>query len=186
MLWKGAFGEQVMFIRDTLAALVSVGLDYEDRVVPQVISTHRSKSLTLPVVSLDRPDLGLRLILRNNFYNWKMSVISERPIVADYGAIFYTSPPVEPTYTGNPLADCYFEGFPADLIFGYLSENPRRFSAEVWGDYQLWTAIYLTLSAVGAIKPLIWSTKVSHRAELDAQEARRNARAVREKGEAAR
>ena len=64
MLWKGSFGSQVGFVRDVLQSLVAAGLHYpECREIAFVISTHRSKSIDLPVYELARPDLGLRLIL---------------------------------------------------------------------------------------------------------------------------
>ena len=109
-------------------------------------------------MSLERKDLGLRFILRNNFHDWKMSVISTEPIRADYGSLFHTTPPTDPKYTGDPLASCYFEGFPDDLIFGYFSKDAKRFSAEIHGRHALWTAIYLTLRDRGAETPLVWRT----------------------------
>lgn len=180
MLWKGAFGAQVGFMRDTLVPLVAWGMHYEDVAsVPEIVGTHRSKSINLPVLAMNRPDLGLRLIVRENFYNWKLSVISEKPIEADFTGLFHTTPPVEPDYTGNPLADCYFEGFPKNLIFGYYSANKRKFSAEIHGDFKLHTTIFLILRSLGVVKPFEWHTKESHRKELDAESARSKARAAK-------
>ena len=127
MLWKGAWGRQLSFARDSLASLVGVGLKYEERKkIATVISEHRSKSIMLPVYCLTREDLGLKLILRDNFYNWKLSVISEVPIEADFAGLFQTSPPVEPEYTGDPLHPVYFEGFPNDLIFSYYDKSDKK------------------------------------------------------------
>lgn len=159
MLWKGAFGEQMVFLRDVLPYLICKDLDYEDRVdLPKVISTHHSKSIVLPVVEYNRKDLGLRMIVRDNFYNWKLSVISEKPIEIDFSSIFYTTPPVDPDYTGNPLRSVYFEGFPNDLIFGYYSENKSRWSAEIHGDHNLYMVVFLIMQSFGVIKPLVWAT----------------------------
>lgn len=160
MLWKGAFGHQLSFVRDHIVWLVGTGLELEQREqLTDIISTHRSKSITLPVYSFSRPDLGLRLIARENFYNWKLSVISEKPIEADFTPLFHTLPPTDPSYTGNPLSPCYFEGFPDDLIFDYYTKNPRKWSAEIWGYYPFWTTIFLIMKSVGAIKPLEWSVR---------------------------
>lgn len=178
MLWKGAFGRQVGFIRDVLIPLAAWGLEYEDVAgVPAVISTHRSKSIVLPVVELSRPDLGLRMVVRENFYNWKLSVVSERPVEADFSGLFHTTPPVDPSYTGDPLSPVYFEGFPEDLVFGYYGTgDKRRWSAEVHGDCRLYTAVFLVMRSLGAVRPLEWHTRESHRKELDAQSAKEKAR----------
>jgi hypothetical protein len=173
MLWKGAWGAQIQFVRDQLLYLVAVGLHYEDiAAISDVISTHSSKSIQLPVYELRRDDIGLRFILRGNFHDWKLSVISERPIVADFSGLFYTTPPVAPDYTGNELADCYFEGFPKDLIFGYYEpSNKKRWSACIGDEYGVYTTIFLIMRSLGVIGPCVWHTKESHRAALDAKTA---------------
>lgn len=178
MRWKGAWGDQVAFFRDKVARLFYAGLDYEDcDGIATVISTHRSKSIILPVYKLHRADIGLTMIFRENFYNWKMSVISEKPIIADFSGLFHTTPPLDPSYTGNPLADCYFEGFPGNLIFGYYEpSDKKKWSAEIWGDQALWTTVFLLLRSMDVIKAAEWHTRESHRKELDEQAARRKAR----------
>lgn len=174
MLWKGAFGYQMKFIRDDIKPLISTGLEYEDsKTVATVISTHRSKSIVLPVVEMQRRDLGLRLVMRHNFYNWKLSVISERPVEADFGGLFHTTPPVEPDYTGDPLGPASFEGFPAQYIFGYYATDRRRFSAEIWDDNGMWTACFLFMKALGAVKPFVWGTRAAAEEQRKAREASR-------------
>lgn len=158
---------QVMYVRDEIAALV--GLQKLNG--PRVISEHRSKSVHLPVYQLSRPDLGLRLTMRNNFYNWMLSVESEKPITTDFSWIFHTTPPVAPDYTGDPLASCYFEGFPRDFIFGYMSANPQEFSAEIGNNQLFFTTILLLMKEMGTRKPLVWHTRESHRLELAALSA---------------
>jgi hypothetical protein len=168
MLWKGAFGHQMMFLRDELLPLIARGLPYEkaSKEVAFVISTHRSKSIVLPVVSYERPDVGLRLVVRQNFYNWKLSVISEQPLrnnltEAVLPRLCHTSPPIDESYTGNELANCYFEGFPDDLIFGYFDQSPlgTRWSAEIWGHEEMWTAVFAIMAARGVVEPLRWATR---------------------------
>lgn len=179
LYYKKAAERQIMDVRDSIAR----GLL---RANAMVISTHRSKSVVLPVYRIDRPDIGLSVVLRENFYNWKLSVLSERPIEANFDGLFYTTPPVEPEYTGNYLHPVYFEGFPADLIFGYYEpSDKRRWSAELWGgDYALWTTLYLIRKALDDMKPMKWHTQESHRAELAAQrvqwEAERKAEKAKE------
>lgn len=174
MLWKEGVGHQIKFVRDTLSQLMSMGLSYEDYVkmgVCTVVSTHRSKSIDLPVYSLHRPDLGLRLILRDNFYNWKMSVISEHPITADLQDVFHCHPPREPDYTGDDLRSVYFEGFPPDLVFGYYGESDyRRWSAQIDSDERVYMTIFLILRALGHTRTLRTHTREEHQAQLDARQ----------------
>jgi hypothetical protein len=171
MLWKSAWGHQVSFVRDDLVGLVGAGLDYDDtHAIPNVISTHVSKSILLPVYELSRPDLGLRLILRNNFHDWKLSVISEKPIDADFSGLFYTTPPVDPDYTGDSLHAVYFEGFPRNLVFGYYDAEKSdrcKWSAEIYGDQSLWTTLFLIMRSLGAIKLRVWSTAEGARKARD-------------------
>jgi len=170
MYYKKASGGQIMFARDNLCSLVSAGLPYDrERKTLTVISTHRSKSVVLPVYNFERPDLGLRFVARENFYNWKLSVISERPIDCDFAGLFKTTPPIQPEYTGDPLSSVYFEGFPEDLVFGYYETNKCRFSAEIGGDQAMWTVLFLIMRSVGAIKARPWHTRESHQAELAAE-----------------
>jgi hypothetical protein len=173
MLWKGAWGEQIRFVRDHLLYLVGSGLHFVDlAAIPDVISTHTSKSILLPVYELSRDDIGLRLILRHNFHDWKLSVISERPIVVDFSGLFHTTPPVAPDYTGNELADVYFEGFPKDLVFGYYeSSDKKRWSACIGGQHAVYTTVFLILRSLGVIEPCAWHTPESHKRELDADTA---------------
>lgn len=172
MRWKGAFGAQMMFMRDTLRPLIGAGLSWRKKQhIAHVISTHRSKSIVLPVVEYRRPDLGLRFVVRENFYNWKLSVVSKEPIDADFDGLFRTTPPIDREYTGNPLSPVYFEGFPAALIFDYHhhpgSTIPTQWSAEIWGDQPMWTTIFLIMRSLGVLKPGEWHTRETHRAEMD-------------------
>lgn len=185
MIWKDASSHQIMFARDQLCYLVGAGLDYEEaRDLCTVIATHTSKSVELPVYNFERPDLGLRLVARENFFNWKLSVISETPIVADFGGLFKTTPPVAPEYTGNPLSSCYFEGFPRELVFGYYeASDKRQWSAEIGGDYGMYTTLFLIMRSLGAIKARAWHTPESHRAELEAETKRSRERRVREQAD---
>lgn len=175
--------QQVHFIRDDISALFWAGISYYDRpkVPPPrsdcresavVISEHRSKSVRLPVYSLTRMDIGLQLTLRDNYYNWKLSVDSKTPITADFSGLFHTTPPIEPDYTGDPLNSVYFEGFPESRVFGYFSDNNRQFSAEIHSSESLWTAVFLMMRGLGMIKPFEWHTRESHKKALDEQSAR--------------
>jgi hypothetical protein len=170
MLWRGSAVDQMVFVRETLNQLVWTGVPWADRGEPMVISTHRSKSIDLPVYELSRPDVGIRLVMRDNFYNWKLSVLSERPLDVDLSGLCKTTPPVDRNYTGDALSEVYFEGFPSNLVFGYLdASDRRRFSAELFGREGVWTAVFLIMRSAGAIKPQRWHTRETHRTELDAE-----------------
>lgn len=158
MIWKECYKSQLMFVRDNLNGLVNAGIDYKEITSVQVISTHCSKSIELPVYLLQRGELFI--VLRNNFYNWKMSVINPDFILSDFSTIFHTTSPVETGYTGNPLADCYFEGFPKELVFGYYHEsNKDVWSAEIHGDYTMYMTLFKMMEAKRFIKPLEWSAR---------------------------
>lgn len=186
---------QVHFVRDTLSGLLWADTLYDDlpreppprnncRLTAWVISEHRSKSVRLPVYSLERPDKNIRFILRDNYYNWKLSVVSDEPIEHDlFPYLFHTTPPLEPDYTGNELAKCYFEGFPENLIFDYHCKNPCRWSAEIAEDKRLWTTIMLCMKQLGVVKPRTWTTRESHQAFFAASDAARKRREVREAAE---
>jgi hypothetical protein len=134
------------------------------------------------VVQFTRKDLGLQLTVRGNFHDWKLSVSTERPLpYINFTGLFHTTPPVDPKYTGNELASVYFEGFPKDLVYGYYHDSrDGKWSACVDDSYTLYTVCFLVMRAAGGIKPHTWHTEASHRAELDAQAARRRAREAQE------
>lgn len=177
----GECGNQVRFVRDILAGTIFQGMetDYDDRLgAIHVISTHFSKSTLLPVfqINFKNRDRELTFIMRNNLYNWKLSVISNLPVEADFTGLFATTTPLDPSYTGDPLASCYFEGFPEDKIFGYYYNNQEKFSAEIYGDYNLQTTIFLIMRDAGAIRPYVWHTMESHQKEMDKKRIRYEAK----------
>ena len=147
LLWKGAFGDQVSFLRGPLCYAVAWGLKKLEDVekIPDVIGTHRSKSIELPVVEYSRPDLGLRLVVRGNFHDYKLSVESERPIEADFTGLFDVD-------DSDYLSPTLFEGFPKDRIYGPYAKNHRKFSADIGTDHTLYTTVFLIMRALGAVK----------------------------------
>lgn len=175
---------QICFVRDNVGQVVWGDISYHKReqeppprddtkLTGYVIGEHRSKSVTLPVYMFERLDLGLRFVMRGNFYDWKLSVTSEKPItryVEFMSTMFYAKPPREPEYTGNELAPCYFEGFPEEHIHGHLSQNPRQWSCSI-GDNALITIIQLIMHEIGARKPREQLTREEHRKQLDEETA---------------
>lgn len=139
--------DQVHFVRDDLARIVWRGATIEERpkVTPPrndcfetafVIGEHTSKSIRLPVYSIERPDLGIRFVVRDNFHGWNISVIAEKPVTVDLSGF-----DVRPDH-------CYFEGFADDLQFGSLSDNPCRFSLNIDLKFDVYTFVWLVMRGV--------------------------------------
>jgi hypothetical protein len=167
LIYTNAGASQISWVRDQLATTFSTGLGHQacHDETAFVVSTHTSKSVRLPVYLLERP--GLKLYLRGNFYDWKLSVDSDKEINANFDGLFQTGPPVEPEYTGDPLHQVYFEGFSPDWIYDYYERsNKKRFSAELWNQSSLWTAAFLILRDLGHIQAMRWNTRASHSAML--------------------
>jgi hypothetical protein len=75
MIYKKAAGDQLCFMRDTIPSILSTSYE-EYRGIQnsclEIISSHRSKSIDLPVYKLVFRDFTF--VIRDNFYNWKISV----------------------------------------------------------------------------------------------------------------
>lgn len=164
------WSHQIEFVRDTLAKLFWGDVKYDDipcepepcprhKVTAWVIGEHLSKSVMWPVYSLERPDLGLQFVLRDNLYNWNVSVVAERGIVTDLRGFQLdfsdsdrkriadraVSSHLPPWQEGDSWSYLFFEGFPDEYRFGPFARNPRRFSIEIGTDYKLYTFMWLIL-----------------------------------------
>jgi hypothetical protein len=134
MLWKPGYWEQVVFIRDTVNPMFySTYEEYKDNPV-MVINTHRSKSITLPVYEINLKQYGLKLIIRYNFYDWKVSVISDIAIDADFMGLFKEN---------ENINSLYCEGFKDEQVFQSFKENKKQFTVEIRGRYELFTFMFL-------------------------------------------
>lgn len=155
---------QVHFVRDDLSSVFWADRPYAERSQePEpridcketcyVIGEHRSKSVRLPVFSLERADLGIQFVMRFNYYDWNVSVISERPIVTDLrGFVLDFSDDDRKRHPGGyrygSWGYCYFQGFPEDKQFGpYVGKagSTRKFSTYMTTNYQLYTFVYLIM-----------------------------------------
>ena len=153
---------QVHFVRDDLAGLFWADVPYDARKTAPpredcketalVIGEHSSKSVRLPVYSLERPDLGIQVVLRENYHDWNVSVISETPIAADLRGfqLDYARAEDRARYPKGFRAPgswgyCFFQGFPHEVQFGPHSENPRRFSLCINSDYEVYTFVWLLM-----------------------------------------
>ena len=102
-------GDQVCFVRDTICEMLSSTYEEWRDNLPLVISTHYSKSVKLPVFQINLEKYGIEMILRCNFYDWKISVKSDKPLDFDFMGLF--NPTEEISYL-------YCEGFPKDNVYG--------------------------------------------------------------------
>lgn len=151
LIWKNGLGEQVTFVRDHLYYLLTRSRDYEwhkDNPV-NVISTHTSKSVTLPVFEIITPEmvdgktwnahgLAARLILRGNFYNWIVTVESNTYIHDRFRDLFDREHRVLP---------CYAEGFHTDWVHGPFAEDRKNFTVNLGSKYEVWTFCWLLAHA---------------------------------------
>jgi hypothetical protein len=137
MLGKPAYWHQVMFMRNQVRSLF---FPIEENIHPvRVVGTHRSKSVELPVYSLAVPGL-VEVRLRNNFYDWKISVKASHRLPDLFMGLFDT--------LTAPSA-IYCQGFSADWIFGPYAQNPSQFSLEIFDDYKVYTLLYILSRTLG-------------------------------------
>lgn len=85
----------------------------------EVVSQHRSKSIDLPVVLFTYAN-GARAQIRDNFYDFKVSVWSPAPVA------------LPASIDGSQeISDCYCEGFPRGTVLGAHVKNPCAFTVKV-------------------------------------------------------
>lgn len=141
LIYASGLGTQVRLVCDQICKLLSNSYEeWWETNLPMVISTHRSKSVKLPVYQINLEDYGIEMVLRNNFYDWKVSVKSEQPLDFDFMGLFDPS---------KEWDDCFCEGFPKDKVYGSYSSSCRQFTFEVNTHYELWTFAYLLSHYLG-------------------------------------
>lgn len=135
MLWKQGYWDQIIFVRDKIASIfASCYEEYiEIRENIRVISTHMSKSITLPVYKVFTLD-GIKLTIRYNFFNWKVSVDSLVDIDCDFGNLFNPEEKIKPIYC---------EGFKNEWVFDSYKNNKKQFTVEIQTKYELFTFLWL-------------------------------------------
>jgi len=106
------------------------------------ISTHRSKSIVLPVYGFVLKN-GIVGIARNNFYNWKLSLIFPQQIPANY-----LPPEFITDGWKQDIHSCYCEGFHDNWVFPAYDPDQYgrlRITIELSSDYDLYTLLYLLM-----------------------------------------
>lgn len=144
MIYKNSFWNQILFVRDTLNAMLhDTYEEYRDNPV-LVINTHKSKSIDLPVYEINLRDYDTKIIMRNNFYDWKVSVESLIEINADFMGLFKQNETITPVYC---------EGFKDNQVFSCYKDNKKRFTIEIGDKYKLYTFMFILKNYLkGAVK----------------------------------
>lgn len=110
-----------------------------------VVSTHNSKSCVLPVYYIKMRN-GVKVIMRNNFFDWKVSV----EIPSEYADLPSNYIPDDclsysvVENTTDKIANCYLEGFKPEWCYGsYKPKKPgKKFTIEVPDDEQLFCVLH--------------------------------------------
>jgi hypothetical protein len=89
-----------------------------------------TKSCLLPVYLIDAPARGWQVIMRHNFHDWKISLISEEPIPADV---------MRAVLTYTPIIPMWCEGFKEEWVFGPFETNAREITVELPDQFMVWT-----------------------------------------------
>lgn len=126
MVWKSSARAQFDDIQRAARVLFSGRQDFQKSLL--VAGTHRSKSITLPVYHLDLSERhGIHVWMRDNFYDWKVSVKSDRPVVGvDFLDVF------DPN---EEHPSCYCEGMAQ--VFGAYAANPSEFTVSIGNAFDL-------------------------------------------------
>lgn len=152
--FKDSYFQQISFMNNEISKFFHYNNDNNIF----VIGDYMQESIKLPIYLCDANDI--KFILKNNFKDWRISVISSIPIDIDFSGLFKVTPPIDPNYTGDPLHPSYFDGFPRELIFSYYEESDKtRWSAKINNNYILWTTIFIIMKYLGLIVPAQWSKR---------------------------
>lgn len=133
LIYAEGFRPQVCFVRDTL---YSIFYSYEEEKnnPVTVISTHTSKSVKLPVYRIYLKEHNIEIILRYNFYNWIISIDSERPLDFDHMGLFNQT---------KVITHQYCEGFPKDKVYGCYQDSHSKFTIDISSNYDVYTWFYI-------------------------------------------
>ena len=137
MVYKTGAIKQECFIRDDVCM-------YLLKTHAFVVSTHRSKSIVLPVYYFVMRN-GIKVICRENFYGWKLTV--KLPYDRPYADILPKDLFSDGYDEGDQQAvEGYIEGFRDNWI--YSGYNPydikqRNFSFGIYSDYKFYVAMYM-------------------------------------------
>lgn len=132
--FKDWYANQLHFVNDLLLrALYSDDSDKANHIRIMVVATHEAYSIVLPVYQFTLPN-GVKITLRNNFFDWKVSIDSPFSISLKSMDLFDPKQRI-------PFYHC--EGFPKEIVYGSYGENRKQFTMSFHTDYHLWTFMFL-------------------------------------------
>lgn len=137
LLYADRLEEQICFVKDSICKLLFPNSQDFLSNPPLVISTHTSNLVKLPIYQINLKKYGVEIVLRNNFYNWKVSIKSDIPLDFETMGLF------DPTCY---ITSIYCEGFPVEKVYGSYSSNNSKFTVEIASDYKLYTFMYLLMN----------------------------------------
>lgn len=140
MLWKRGYWDQITFVRDTLPQVFFKTYTQFKANPVRVVGDHTSKSIDLPVYSIKVGDLEIRM--RYNFYDWQVSVRSEKSIPDTFFSLINKD---------EVIHNVYFEGFERNWIFGSYNQNPQEFSVEIGDEYKLYAFMRIVSGSLGIL-----------------------------------
>lgn len=137
MIYKNAAWKQDMFIRDTICfeLLKTQGF---------VVSEHRSKSIELPVYGFIMRN-GVKVIARDNFYDWKLSIEVPKPLPKGF-----IPDEILTWHNNEDIPSCYLEGFKEEWAWPAYdpnSEAQTRFTIEIYGNYDFYMLMFMLKNA---------------------------------------
>jgi hypothetical protein len=127
MVYKSGYSQQCIFIRDNISRLFRKNLKKIE-----VVSTHTSKSIKLPVFHIVIE--GVELFMRDNFYGWKVSVNSDADW--DFPLELFSKPEEQ-------INHIYCEGFAPEWVYECYATNKKRFTVEIYNDDMLFVFLFL-------------------------------------------
>lgn len=124
---NSGFWKQILFVRDDIEYLFIRDSSERCELV-RVYNAHNSKGAKLPVYQINLPQDGITIWMRDNWYDWNISIQSERPITCDFIGLF------DDEY-GYPY--CFCQGM-EDKKFGMYKENNKEFTICITSNYDVY------------------------------------------------
>lgn len=137
LIYKKAAEKQLCFVRDRICeGLLNVPCFK--------LSWHTSKSCLLPVYGFVMRN-GVKVICRDNFYDWKLSIELPKPLPQDF-----IPDDILTWYSDDDkrkdIPSCYLEGFKDEWawpMYDPKSTNQLRFTIEMGNDYDFYMLMYM-------------------------------------------
>lgn len=134
--YYNGYWNQVIFVRDTLAGVITQLMGLEELITAEVVATHTSKSVKLPVYEFVLESLGVTLLMRDNFHGWVVSVESESDLDYDFMGLFDSK---------EELSWQHCDGFPRDRVHRSYENDSKRFTCSFYDYHKLYSFIWILM-----------------------------------------